>query len=174
MKQSSRAAILLLSLLVTGIPAKSQVTIVKDVVACGGGQTDGASWTIGHTVGQGTIGLVTTTDHRHGIGFWHLPWVYVTGAGEADETPLAYRLYQNVPNPFNPRTYIRLDMPRPSRVTVRIYDVTGRLVMTAHDGALGAGTHEIPVRASDLATGVYFYRVIAGGFAETRKMVVLR
>lgn len=174
MKHRLFICVLLLPIIAWFPDARCQVSIVKDVTGCGGGRAAGATWTIEHTVGQGAIGLVSGDDHLHGIGFWYMPWSYVTGIGDEDDTPRAYRLYQNVPNPFNPFTRIRFDTPRPSRVVVRVYDVSGRLVLTAHDGVLAAGRHEIPVDAGNLATGVYFYRVIAGGFKATRKMVVLR
>jgi hypothetical protein len=102
-----------------------------------------------------------------------------TDAGAA-KIPKAFALYQNVPNPFNPTTVIRYDVPAAGgKVTLRVYDVSGRLVQTLVDAmqtggqktALWNGTNE---RGERLATGIYFCRMEAPGFVETRKMVFLR
>jgi len=146
--------------------------IVRDVVAGGGGAASDADHLLLHTIGQPVIDLTLTTAHTLEQGFWYLPWVLVTGA-ETPE-PLAYRLDQNYPNPFNPVTMIRFSLTRPSRVTVRVYDVAGRLVRTIVDEMMEAGEHSLPFEARGLASGVYFYRLKAAQFEKTRKMVVLR
>jgi hypothetical protein len=146
--------------------------IVRDVIAGGGGSTSSAEHLLLHTVGQPVIDLTISTDFTQEQGFWYLPWFLVTGA----ETPgaFAYRLDQNYPNPFNPVTMIRFSLTRPSRVTIRIYDVAGRLVRTLIDERMEAGEHSLPFEARDLASGVYFYRLKAAEFEKTKKMVVLR
>jgi hypothetical protein len=86
-----------------------------------------------------------------------------------------YKLYNNYPNPFNPSTMIQYDLPRSSRVLVQVYDVLGRLVATLVDNeSQGAGTHQIQFNASKLASGVYFYRLTAGSFVSTQRMMLLK
>jgi hypothetical protein len=102
----------------------------------------------------------------------------VTGE-ETPETPRASYLSQNYPNPFNPVTSIRFGLREPARVSLRIYDTAGRLVRVLIDEARDAGhfTEEWDGRDGGgraVASGVYFYRVEAGAFEETRKMVLLR
>jgi hypothetical protein len=84
------------------------------------------------------------------------------------------RLRQNYPNPFNPTTTIAYSIARTSHVTLKIYGVTGRLVATLVDEVQKAGPHEVRWNASGLASGVYFYRLKAGSFSETRKLVVVK
>jgi hypothetical protein len=146
--------------------------IVRDVIAGGGGAAASADHQLIHTIGQPVINLTTASTYTLEQGFWYLPWVLVTGA----ETPgpFAYRLDQNFPNPFNPVTMIRFSLTRPSRVTVRVYDVAGRFVQTVVDEMMEAGEHSLPFEAKGLASGVYFYRLKAAQFEKTRKMVVLR
>jgi hypothetical protein len=94
--------------------------------------------------------------------------------------PKIFALHQNVPNPFNPTTRIQYDVPtNGGKVTIRIYDVEGRLVRTLVDGHQSAGQkttswHGRNNRGQNVATGVYFYRMTAPGFVTTRKMVLLK
>jgi hypothetical protein len=96
------------------------------------------------------------------------------------QTPAALTLRGNHPNPFNPRTTIsfRLDSAA-SRASLRVYDVSGRLVRTLVDGALAAGDHEVLWRGRDdggreVASGVYLYRLEADGVSRSRPMVLVR
>lgn len=96
------------------------------------------------------------------------------------QVPHAFALYQNAPNPFNPTTEIRYDVPAAGgRVTLRIYDAAGRLVRTLVDAAQAAGEKRAAWDGRNnwghrVATGVYFYRMTAPGFSNTRKMVLLQ
>lgn len=89
------------------------------------------------------------------------------------------RLYQNVPNPFNPDTRIAFDLVGPEHVSLLIYDVAGRRIRTLIDEVLPAGAHSVVWDGRDeagrqAATGVYFYRFQAGNQIETKKMVMLK
>ncbi|MCK6623471.1 MAG: T9SS type A sorting domain-containing protein [Calditrichia bacterium] len=93
--------------------------------------------------------------------------------------PAEFALSQNYPNPFNPTTTITLSLPQESRVSLQVYDVTGRKVRTLADQPLPAGVHKIAwdgraEGGEPVSSGVYIYRVQAGGFVESRKMVLLR
>ena len=122
---------------------------------------------------------------RPGVTYYYkLEAVNVTGGSE-EFGPLEFRLtarftmYQNVPNPFNPVTKIRFTIPETGHVDLRIYDVTGRLVRTLVDRKLAADNHEVTWDGTNnggrhVASGVYFYRIMAGKHRKTRKMVLLR
>jgi hypothetical protein len=102
----------------------------------------------------------------------------VTG-GDPPATPLATYLAQNHPNPFNPSTRIAFGLSAPGHVSLRIYDAAGRLVRTLYDGYREAGvyaeTWDGRGDAGRAATsGVYFYKLQAGAFTETKKMVLLK
>jgi hypothetical protein len=95
------------------------------------------------------------------------------------DVPAAYRLAQNFPNPFNPVTTIKFDMKEKGNVTLRIYNVAGELVRTLVDDVRDAGAYAIEWDGrnnggSNVATGVYFYKMETNGFNETKKMVMLR
>ncbi len=90
------------------------------------------------------------------------------------EVPTQYRLEQNLPNPFNPSTIIRFDLPQAERVHLAIYNLRGELIRTLVDGNLAAGAHAFTFDATGLATGVYFYRVQTERFSETKKMLLAK
>jgi hypothetical protein len=93
-------------------------------------------------------------------------------AGEG--LPASFRLSQNYPNPFNPQTEIEYTLPRDERVELRIYNVAGAEVAVLADGRRAAGPHSVRWDAGDLASGVYFCRMQAGGVSRTVKMVLMK
>jgi len=99
--------------------------------------------------------------------------------GNAPRMPSHTMLYQNYPNPFNPVTLIKFDISRHSHVHLKVLDITGRVVATVFDGECESGTRQVSWNGRDsagreLASGVYFLRLEAGGFVATRKMVLLK
>jgi photosystem II stability/assembly factor-like uncharacterized protein len=88
--------------------------------------------------------------------------------------PSEFKLYQNYPNPFNPETTIRFEVPEKSKVELKVYDILGREVATLVNKAVHAGNYKISFNASGFASGVYFFRLQAGSFTNTKKMILLR
>jgi photosystem II stability/assembly factor-like uncharacterized protein len=88
--------------------------------------------------------------------------------------PYSYLLNQNYPNPFNPSTIIVWQLPESNFVTLRIYDVLGNEVLSLVNEGKPAGNFEVEFNASALSSGMYFYRLQAGKFVETKKMVLLK
>ncbi len=117
------------------------------------------------------------------VGTVTQPFVLSAISGEEEEdggVPKAYSLGQNVPNPFNPSTTVYYDVPSGGgNVSLRVYDVSGRLVRTLVDGHETEGSKSVTWdgtgdRGQSAASGIYFYRMSAPGFTETKKMVLLR
>lgn len=105
---------------------------------------------------------------------WTAPVTVETTSTPEEPLPFAFSLEQNYPNPFNPTTQIRFSMPMRSVVSLKIYDLMGKELVTILEGEVHAGRHEKEFSADALSTGVYFYRLTTGAGTLTRKMVVLK
>jgi hypothetical protein len=147
----------------------------------------GTGVTIG---GSGDVAIMTFRAHE---GAYSLTFddTRIRGASNEDltatleelesrpEIPTAYRLVGNTPNPFNPATAVAYNVPHESRVTIRVYDVSGRLVRTLVDGTVEPGRHEAVWngrndRGEPVGSGVYFCTMEAAGFSGSHKMVLLK
>ncbi len=156
------------------VPAGAQIQMPYSVVGCGGGVMSGASHIIHGTVGQAVIGVVSGPNHTNEIGFWYRPGWILTGIEGDDVLPTRNWLDQNHPNPFNPLTTLTFAVVDRCDVIVKLYDVAGREVATLVDDQLDPGYHRTVIDGSDLASGVYFARMVAGSFTASRKMVLLK
>lgn len=139
---------------------------------------------IGHTTGtsfdaRGLVWsyfLVTATDFAGNEG----AAAVTAGVTGVAETPASFRLLGAAPNPFNPRTTIRYDLPRDGRVSLRVYDLSGRLTRTLMDGdEVSAGRREAVwdgrnETGRQVAAGIYFCRLEAGAYIETKRMTLIR
>ncbi|NUN69914.1 MAG: CHRD domain-containing protein [Bacteroidetes bacterium] len=91
-----------------------------------------------------------------------------------ERVPASFTLQQNFPNPFNPSTVIRFALTSDAFTSLHVYDVTGRQVAELIARTLSKGTYEVPFDASQLSSGVYFYRLTSGGMVQTRKMMLMK
>jgi hypothetical protein len=98
----------------------------------------------------------------------------LTGVLNENEFPTIFNLKQNYPNPFNPSTSIQYAIPRSAYVSLKVYDVSGKEVANLVDGFQSAGEHNIKLDGSNLPSGVYLYRLIAGNFSQTKKLAVMK
>jgi len=89
-------------------------------------------------------------------------------------TPESHILAGNFPNPFNPTTTIEFNLPQTSLVNVTIYSVTGSKVAQLVNGWRDAGSHQVTFEASDLASGMYLYRIQAGDLTANGKMLLVK
>lgn len=88
--------------------------------------------------------------------------------------PSNYSISQNFPNPFNPSTTIKYTLPEATNVNIKIFNVIGKEIASLVNEEKQAGNHQSEFNASNLPNGVYFYRIIAGKFSETKKMILLK
>ncbi|MCB0722147.1 MAG: T9SS type A sorting domain-containing protein [Ignavibacteriae bacterium] len=98
----------------------------------------------------------------------------LVGIGNNSQIPDQFALQQNYPNPFNPSTSIAYSIPQQSFVTLKVYDMLGREVASLVNELKQAGNYNVQLNASDLSSGVYYYRIKAGDFVETRRMVLMK
>ncbi len=151
--------------------------------------SDGQWSTVGFIKGSGTTTEPTSYFYRDKIGkvnsdslSYRLRQVDFDGSssysGEITiriyRIPSAFKLYNNFPNPFNSSTTISWDSPVNDRQVLKVYDMLGREVAVLSNGYKPAGSYEIEFNASDIPSGIYFYRLTAGSFEQTKKMILLK
>jgi hypothetical protein len=126
---------------------------------------------------EGKDGAMTTNAvYRDGEGTNRVEFEPVTVAlpGKGEALPTVFALNQNYPNPFNPSTIISYDLPKASDVRISIFNVLGQEVTTLVNQDMQAGRHQVEWDASAHASGLYFYRISADNFTETKKMMMLK
>ncbi|UCG63244.1 MAG: T9SS type A sorting domain-containing protein [Candidatus Zixiibacteriota bacterium] len=152
----------------------------------------------GVTGGDGSVYFMTTEGFKKPVGEWcfevtnvtHASYTYDSGSndvtkscesgpvfkGAMNETviPNTYALGQNHPNPFNPATIIWFSLPEPAQVNLNVYNIRGQKVATLASGQYSAGIHHVEWDASAQTSGVYLYRLSAGDYSETRKMILIK
>ncbi len=98
----------------------------------------------------------------------------IAGVDDMNTIPQEFRLDQNFPNPFNPTTIIRYEIPRASHVTLKLYNMIGQEIATLVDDVQEAGYKTVKWNAANVPSGVYFYRLQASGFTTTREMLIIK
>ncbi len=134
--------------------------------------SDGLADTVVESLSVAGAYLVAGTDRS----IWRCPLsdLITSTNGLTSEFPEEFRLCQNYPNPFNPSTTIKYELPRASQVTLSVFDVLSREVSVLVNERENAGAYEVRFDGSGLASGVYFYRLQAGSFVQTKKLLLVR
>jgi hypothetical protein len=130
---------------------------------------------IGFSVFVGSIDftIIKTPTMQYQVSFYQSP-CGLDAVDEINAVPNEFVLLTNYPNPFNPKTAISYQLPVASIVNLKVYDLLGHEIATLVNGVAEAGYHTVTFNAADLASGIYFYRIVAGKFVQTRKLVVLK
>ena len=99
----------------------------------------------------------------------------ITGvSGNSNEIPKTYKLYNNYPNPFNPVSTIRYDLPHSADVKLIVFNTLGQEVATLINGHYQAGSYSVIWDGTNYPSGVYFYKIYAGNFTDTKKMLLVK
>ena len=131
------------------------------------------------------IALLSSGDNLHAFWMADYSGIYQVWLATIDKNVLSvnddvdnpvnsYNLFQNYPNPFNPGTTFKYSIPTQSNVTIKVYDIIGNEIETLINEEKSAGTYELNWSADQITSGIYFYRLQAGSYIETKKMVHLR
>ena len=118
------------------------------------------------------------SNNSYGSSSWSSVWmftVYPEHIGSiGGDIPKEYKLYSNYPNPFNPSTKIRFDIPKLSNINLIVYDALGREVERLHQGNIPAGKFEFIWNASGYSSGVYYARLVSSDFSDIKRMVLIK
>jgi len=173
--------ILILSL--TASFSLAQTYILKnDVIDDGGTKMSSSSYILRGSFGQSTIGKISSANYIAYIGFWH-PYPVAPGIEEdllvTRFIPTVFSLSQNYPNPVTHSTTIKYGLPKEGKVDIRVFNSAGQQIRTLVQENQQPGFYKVDwdlrgVSGDRLPSGVYFYRIIAGNFIRTKKMVILR
>ena len=158
------------------LKVEAQYKLSDYVIGNGAAVITNSNHNLSATFGQPIIGNTSNTLHTNSIGFWYQYAATITDVEDRwmFEIPKQFELYQNYPNPFNPTTVIRYGIPKESTVKLVVYNILGEVIKTLVENKQKAGSYEVNFNASNMATGIYIYRIQAGDFVETKKMILLR
>jgi hypothetical protein len=175
MRQLGVAWLVAVIMLLFHLPASSGVEMPQGVVGNGGTVVSSGSHRLYCTVGQPVTGIVENPSHIHEIGFWHEYESILSAVKSPGRLPVVkYWLGQNYPNPLSWHSTLQYSVPKPSHVRIRLFDVNGREVRRLLDEQVDCGCHTVRLDSRGLSSGVYFCRMEAGRFIDSRRIVVLR
>ena len=175
MRITTATRVTLVALLVLTMGAgvlQAQTQLKSVVVGYGGGQTASASYQATLTI-QSIVGESTTSTAECRLGFWET-FTDAFVSGVMGLPTYQNQLFQNSPNPFNPRTTIRFTLDQEARTRIEVYDLRGRRVARLLDETVSAGAHSLVWQPENLASGVYFLRLQAGKFSANSRLVLLK
>ena len=160
------------------ITALTEYIISVNVLSNGGTVQTNSSLQLSGTLGQSIIGIMSCSSHINCVGFWHqckdsCEPILV----KENPLPMEIKLLGNFPNPFNPSTEIRYEVPNQCHVKISIYSLSGQLVTSILDETVSAGLHAVRWNPKGAATGVYIYSLETGETGEKRlmnKMLLLK
>lgn len=160
--------------------ASAQLTLTRPTFGSGAGTATGSTLSLSYSVGQSVVGEGTSGALELESGFWAGRQSTVTAVDETPVLPAVFHLHPNTPNPFNPRTEIRFDLPQAvAGLTLEVFDLAGRRVATLAEGPHPAGRHSVVWNGADddgrpVASGIYLYRLDSPVFRHTHKLALVR
>lgn len=164
----------------TASVASALTTLTRPTTGSGAGRVTGSALSLNYTVGQPVAGKVSSRSLELESGFWAGRQSTVTAVEETPVLPAVFRLHPNIPNPFNPRTEIRFDLPQAvAGMSLEIFDLAGRRVTMLAEGPHAAGRHSVVWNGTDddgrpVASGIYLYRLESPVFRQTHKLALVR
>ncbi len=173
-----RSAAIVLMLLGAGVsatPDAAEIQIPRWVVSGGADASSSPAHTLQGTVGQPAVGLLTGSGQLHQVGFW-AAWLSIPAELDdpAEALPATFALGACAPNPVRSTARVSYALPREARVALDLYDVRGRLVRRLVAATMPAGFHHTVLDAKGLPASVYFCRLHAGTFVQTRTLVLVK
>lgn len=164
-----------LLLLALGTPLAAETVLSRGVAANGGGEACGTHHTIAGTIGQACIGIAIGPGTIHEVGFWYpIPSQPMSAEDPDRSLPAHFGLWLAGLVPVGQPALVHYALPVRGPVTIRVYDITGRQVRQVVKGVSPPGHHQVSLATGELPSGIYFCRMTADGFTQTRRIALLR
>jgi hypothetical protein len=172
----SLSTILIISCIIPICSLHAQYEIGAWVVGSGGGESSNDSHMVISALGQPLTGIKQNNSFLVQSGFMYVASASIITSVEQrdDYISTKFNLEQNFPNPFNPSTTIGFSIPERTSVSLDLYNALGQRVAGIINDEVSAGTHEVTFDASHLPNGVYIYRLRAGDYVESKKLLLLK
>jgi len=153
----------------------TQHQISNSVISSGGYTITNANNILLSSVGEAFIENATNATQQQQSGFWYVyQQTTITDVEDEETIPTVFKLEQNYPNPFNPSTTIKFAVPERSNVLIKIYDILGSEVVTLVNEEMDAGWYQKSFDAYSYSSGVYLFRMEAGNYISTKKMMLIK
>jgi hypothetical protein len=153
----------------------TQHQISNSVISSGGFTITGANNILSSSIGESFIGNSVNATQQQQAGFWYVyQQTTITDVEDKDLLPTVFKLEQNYPNPFNPSTIIKFGVPERSNVLIKIYDILGSEVVTLVNEEMEAGWYQKNFDAYSYSSGIYLFRMEAGTYISTKKMMLIK
>lgn len=153
----------------------SQHQIPFSSISSGGERIVSSAYSLAGSVGQPMIDNTVSSIHKVQHGFWQMYYQNVIQDVTDEELlPTVYKLEQNYPNPFNPSTIIKFAIPERANVNIKIYDILGGEITMLINQEMDAGWYELKFNADNYSSGIFIYRMQAGNYISTKKMLMVK
>lgn len=163
------------SIVMMAIAFLCPVAMAQNVISFMGGTMNNTEISLQYSAGEAISGVFSNSSMNLTGGFPNGGNLLPTSAEKNLDLPKVFRLKQNYPNPFNPSTNIAFDLPKQSHVVLEVFNSIGAKVAILIDGNMPAGSHLYRFDATRLASGMYFYRLIAeGNIIAIKKMILIK
>jgi len=170
-----------LVLIITGLISfclaqSSENYVIKNAVFSGAGsRSQSDSYILTDAIGQPLpVGQFTSDNYSLSTGFFYNSETATDIDDEEPLIPKQFKLENNFPNPFNPTTTIEYSIPEDSDVTISIYDLNGQLIQSLVDDNKTAGVHKTIWNATNISSGIYFYKIRADHFTAVKKCILIK
>ncbi len=173
MKTLSMLSLMLLLVILNNQVVYSQ-SVQWSTFSSGGNVSTVSTTQLVSTIGQQFVGSTQNANTAIESGFLVHGAFGPTNINEGKQLPQKYSLFQNYPNPFNPSTTVHFELPKESYVTLKVYNMLGQEVLTVLDNEFEAGRYNVKIDGANISSGLYFYRLVAADFIQTKKMMLVK
>ena len=164
---------MLMILFFVQLQLNAQYNLSTDIISSGETVSGNSDFNLSGTIGQTILTNAKNSEFNLQSGFW-FGINTITGIENTLGLPTEYKLFNNYPNPFNPSTTIKYQLKKSGSIKLLLYNSIGQIVATLVNENKEAGIYTINYDASNISSGIYFYRIVTKEFVKTKRMILLK